>query len=72
MVDMMRVALEGSEDDLSAFEQADAEDVAAFVHPVSGLTYRALKVGETPVGYDMVQRKLAQRTLPEARGMRER
>ena len=56
MVDMMRVALEGSEDDLSAFEQADPEDVATFVHPVSGLTYRALKVGETPVGYDMVQR----------------
>ena len=56
MIDTMRIALEGSEDDLSAFELADPEDVVTFTHPVSGLTYRALKVGDNPIGYNMITR----------------
>jgi hypothetical protein len=60
----MKVALEGGNDDTSAFDdaianaQANGVDpatvVATFTHPVSGLTYRGLKVGDFPIAYDLV------------------
>lgn len=65
----MRVALEGGNDDTSSFQEAidrvnndgdpstNPEDVVAtFVHPESGLTLRGLRVGETPIAYDIVNR----------------
>ncbi|MCC7070805.1 MAG: hypothetical protein IT383_05750 [Deltaproteobacteria bacterium] len=62
----MFVALEGGNDDTSAFETAIAESlasggtaedvVAEFVHPITGLTLRGLKVGDYPIAYDMVNR----------------
>lgn len=62
----MNIALEGGFDDTSAFEDAiaaslanggTAEDVVAeFVHPVTGLTLRGLKVGTYPIAYDLVNR----------------
>jgi hypothetical protein len=56
MIDTMRIALEGSEDDLASFELADPENVVTFTHPVSGMTYRALKVGDHPIAFNMVTR----------------
>jgi hypothetical protein len=62
----MRVALDGGNDDNSSFEAAiqaaiaagqDPNDVVAtFTHPVSGLTYKGLKVGEFPIAYDLIKR----------------
>jgi hypothetical protein len=69
----MRVALFGGEDDMSAYEDALAADVAAgctpdqanfddcatvgtFTHPVTGLTYRALKIGDEPAGFNLIKR----------------
>jgi hypothetical protein len=62
----MNVALQGGNDDTSAFDTAIADSiahggtaadvVAEFVHPVTGLTLRGLKVGKYPVAYDMVNR----------------
>ncbi len=65
----MQLALEGGDDDTVAFQTAidrvtndadpnsNAEDVVAtFVHPISGLTLRGLKVGEFPVAYDVIGR----------------
>lgn len=65
----MKVALDGGNDDTAAFDTAidavlndgnpatNPEDVVAtFVHPVSGLTLRGLKVGEFPIAYDLVNR----------------
>ncbi len=75
----MKVALQGGNDDTSAFDSAisqscgaasdpsadvdgngvrDCEEavVATFTHPISGLTYRGLKVGDNPIAYDLVKR----------------
>jgi hypothetical protein len=65
----MRVALEGGNDDMEAFNNAiaivendgdpatnAADVVATFQHPVTGLTLRGLKVGEFPIAYDLVAR----------------
>lgn len=62
----MNIALEGGNDDTSAFEVAIANSIAAggtaedvvaeFVHPITGLTLRGLKVGNYPIAYDMVNR----------------
>jgi hypothetical protein len=59
----MKIALEGGNDDTSAFDNAIAAlpagtdpstVVATFTHPISGLTYRGLKVGDFPIAYDLV------------------
>jgi hypothetical protein len=60
----MKVALQGGNDDTSAFDDAVAQAnangvdpatvVATFTHPISGLTYRGLKVGDFPIAYDLV------------------
>lgn len=52
----MRVALEGGNDDMSAFDVAAPGDVATFQHPVSGLTFRALRVGKYPIAFDLINR----------------
>lgn len=62
----MNVALEGGNDDTSAFDTAIAQSianggtaadvVAEFVHPVTGLTLRGLKVSKYPIAYDMIHR----------------
>ncbi len=52
----MTIALEGSSDDMSAFDNAAPENTNSFVHPTSGLTLRALRVGDQPISYDLVTR----------------
>lgn len=62
----MNIALEGGNDDTSAFDVAIAASIAAggtaddvvaeFVHPVTGLTLRGLKVSNYPIAYDMIKR----------------
>jgi hypothetical protein len=72
----LRVAQAGGEDDMSAYDAAQAVDdaagcvegdadyydcatVATFTHPVTGLTYRALKVGqgaEVSGGFNLIRR----------------
>ncbi|MDA0713329.1 MAG: hypothetical protein O2897_05020, partial [bacterium] len=55
MIKMMRVSLMGSEDDLGIYDKLDKNDIATFVHPIQGYNYRALKVGNTPIAYEMVK-----------------
>lgn len=52
----MKLTIDGSDDDLAAFDSANPEDVAVFTHPISGLTIRGLRVGPNPIAYDLVQR----------------
>ncbi len=54
MLKMMRVSLKGSEDDLTIFDKMRKSDVATFIHPNVGYEYRALRVGEYPVAYELV------------------
>jgi|GEM_PF-826066 len=81
----MRVAVDGGQDDIAAYEQAEAADATAgcvltddpadpfdqyddltnppacktvlsFTHPQTGMTYRSLKVGDQPVGFNLIKR----------------
>jgi hypothetical protein len=52
-----------SDDPTDPFDQYDdltsppaCKTVLSFTHPASGLTYRALKVGDTPIAFDLVKR----------------
>lgn len=61
-----KVAVEGAEDDFGSFDlvaqealdnsEDPADYVAEFVHPTTGERIRALKSGEYPVAYKLVQR----------------
>lgn len=56
-----KIAVKGQEDDIQAFDdiaEFDADGVkqkSEFVHPISGVTYRALRQGDTPIGFFMVE-----------------
>jgi hypothetical protein len=75
----MQIAVEGGTDDVRAYDDAEARDIAAgcvldptdpeagfnppdckttlsFTHPVTGVTLRALKVGDFPIAFDLVKR----------------
>ncbi len=56
MLKMMRVSLKGSEDDLTIFDGMKKSEVATFIHPAVGYEYRALRVGEYPVAYELVEK----------------
>ena len=81
----MNIAVDGGSDDVRAFDDAEARDLAAgcvladdpadpydqfedlinppackttlsFTHPVTGMTFRALKVGDSPIAFDLIKR----------------
>ncbi|MBN2360513.1 MAG: hypothetical protein JXR83_13745 [Deltaproteobacteria bacterium] len=52
---LLKVAVKGQQDDITDFDRVAPEDKAEFVHPISGVTFRALKQGSLPIGYKMVE-----------------
>lgn len=58
---LTKIAVKGQEDDIGDFDRIpmyDREGVkqkAEFVHPLTGVTFRALRQGEYPIGYMMVE-----------------
>ena len=53
-VNIMQIGVRGEEDDIAAWDLLPAADKAEFTHPLTGVTYRAAKVGDQPIGYELV------------------
>ncbi|MFH1807784.1 MAG: hypothetical protein ABIJ09_03510 [Pseudomonadota bacterium] len=57
----VKIAVKGQEDDIADFDRVAMYDgngvkqKAEFVHPLTGVTYRALRYGESPIGFHMVE-----------------
>jgi hypothetical protein len=49
-----QIGVKGEEDDIQGWDTLGAENRAEFTHPLSGVTYRAARVGDYPVAYDLV------------------
>lgn len=52
---LIKIAVKGQQDDIQDFDRVAAADKAEFVHPITGLTFRALRQGTMPIGYKMVE-----------------
>ena len=58
---IVKIAVKGQEDDIGDFDRVPMYDdngvkqKAEFTHPLSGVTYRALRQGDYPIGYFMVE-----------------
>ncbi|MBI5494889.1 MAG: zinc-dependent metalloprotease [Deltaproteobacteria bacterium] len=51
----MQVGVKGEEDDIGGWDNLPADLKAEFTHPQTGVTYRASKVGDYAIGYELVQ-----------------
>jgi hypothetical protein len=55
-INVMRAGVLGAEDYIAAWDALSDNDIAEFVHPEHGLIYRALKVGSSPIAYNLVKK----------------
>jgi hypothetical protein len=53
-VNITQIGVRGEEDDIQSWDTLAAADKVEWTHPVTGITYRAPKVSEFPIGYEMV------------------
>lgn len=51
---VIQVGVKGEEDDIQSWDNLPADQRAEFTHPQTGVTYRAAKVGDRPVAFDLV------------------
>ncbi|MEW5854922.1 MAG: zinc-dependent metalloprotease [Myxococcota bacterium] len=49
-----QIGVKGEEDDIQTWDTLPADQKVEFTHPISGVTYRAAKVGDYPVAFDLV------------------
>jgi len=54
-----QIGVKGEEDDVGGWDGLSATDKVEFTHPSSGITYRAARVGNYPIAFDLVTQAMA-------------
>jgi len=53
-VNVAQIGVRGEEDDIGGWDNLPATEKIEWTHPTSGITYRAAKVSQFPIGYEIV------------------